>query len=110
VAQIGSHRESFAQSTSLALEILALISLSLGVINLFPFLPLPGGHVFWARVSTCDSAGARDASGEVGATHEREHPSPLIRSPGWAQGPRAHISARTTTTIGREKSSSGGVG
>jgi regulator of sigma E protease len=27
---------------------LALISLSLGVINLFPFLPLDGGHVFWA--------------------------------------------------------------
>ena len=31
-----------------ALEELALISLSLGVINLFPFLPLDGGHIFWA--------------------------------------------------------------
>ena len=31
-----------------ALEVLALISLSLGVINLFPFLPLDGGHIFWA--------------------------------------------------------------
>ena len=31
-----------------ALRILALISLSLGVINLFPFLPLDGGHIFWA--------------------------------------------------------------
>jgi regulator of sigma E protease len=41
-------RESFAQSTTRALEVLALISLSLGVINLFPFLPLDGGHVFWA--------------------------------------------------------------
>jgi regulator of sigma E protease len=30
------------------LQILALISLSLGVINLFPFLPLDGGHIFWA--------------------------------------------------------------
>ena len=29
-------------------RILALISLSLGVINLFPFLPLDGGHIFWA--------------------------------------------------------------
>jgi regulator of sigma E protease len=28
--------------------ILALISLSLGIINLFPFLPLDGGHIFWA--------------------------------------------------------------
>ena len=26
----------------------ALISLSLAIINLFPFLPLDGGHVFWA--------------------------------------------------------------
>ena len=41
-------QESFAQSPSLALQVLALISLSLGVINLFPFLPLDGGHVFWA--------------------------------------------------------------
>jgi regulator of sigma E protease len=41
-------QQSFSQSTSQALEVLALISLSLGVINLFPFLPLDGGHVFWA--------------------------------------------------------------
>ena len=40
--------ESFATSTTLALQVLALISLSLAVINLFPFLPLDGGHVFWA--------------------------------------------------------------
>jgi regulator of sigma E protease len=40
--------KSFASSTTRALEVLALISLSLGVINLFPFLPLDGGHVFWA--------------------------------------------------------------
>jgi len=40
--------QSFSHSTTLALEVLALISLSLGVINLFPFLPLDGGHIFWA--------------------------------------------------------------
>ena len=34
--------------TQQALFLLALISLSLGVINLFPFLPLDGGHIFWA--------------------------------------------------------------
>ena len=28
--------------------LLAVISLSLGIINLFPFLPLDGGHIFWA--------------------------------------------------------------
>jgi regulator of sigma E protease len=41
-------QESFAASTTQALEVVALISLSLGIINLFPFLPLDGGHVFWA--------------------------------------------------------------
>ncbi len=40
--------QSFATSPSLALQVLALISLSLAVINLFPFLPLDGGHIFWA--------------------------------------------------------------
>lgn len=39
---------AFSQSPTLALEILGLISLSLAVVNLFPFLPLDGGHVFWA--------------------------------------------------------------
>ncbi|HET8979701.1 MAG TPA: M50 family metallopeptidase [Solirubrobacteraceae bacterium] len=41
-------QESVAAGPTAALEILGLISLSLGVINLFPFLPLDGGHVFWA--------------------------------------------------------------
>ena len=41
-------QESFATSPTLALWVLALISLSLAIINLFPFLPLDGGHVFWA--------------------------------------------------------------
>ncbi len=27
---------------------LALLSLSLAILNLFPFLPLDGGHIFWA--------------------------------------------------------------
>ncbi len=40
--------ERFAYSTVDALYTLALISLSLAVINLFPFLPLDGGHIFWA--------------------------------------------------------------
>jgi regulator of sigma E protease len=41
-------QQSFAHDTTRALQVLALISLSLGIINLFPFLPLDGGHVFWA--------------------------------------------------------------
>jgi len=41
-------QESFATSTSQAFFILGLISLSLAIINLFPFLPLDGGHIFWA--------------------------------------------------------------
>jgi regulator of sigma E protease len=41
-------RQSIEISTERALFLLAVISLSLGVINLFPFLPLDGGHIFWA--------------------------------------------------------------
>jgi regulator of sigma E protease len=41
-------RQAFKLSLESALMILGLISLSLGVINLFPFLPLDGGHIFWA--------------------------------------------------------------
>jgi regulator of sigma E protease len=41
-------QERFAFDTVDALYTLAVISLSLAVINLFPFLPLDGGHVFWA--------------------------------------------------------------
>jgi regulator of sigma E protease len=40
--------QAVAYDTTQALVTLALISLSLGVVNLFPFLPLDGGHVFWA--------------------------------------------------------------
>ena len=48
---VGSYeatRQSFDFDTTQAIRILALISLSLGVINLVPFLPLDGGHIFWA--------------------------------------------------------------
>ena len=33
-----------------ALTLIGVISLSLAVINLFPFLPLDGGHIFWSLV------------------------------------------------------------
>ena len=33
-----------------ALVLLALVSLSLGLLNLLPILPLDGGHIFWALV------------------------------------------------------------
>ncbi|MFI5025767.1 MAG: M50 family metallopeptidase [Solirubrobacterales bacterium] len=33
-----------------AFTLLAVVSLSLGLINLFPFLPLDGGHIFWSLV------------------------------------------------------------
>jgi regulator of sigma E protease len=48
---VGSYettRQAIGLSTTAALYILAVISLSLAIVNLFPFLPLDGGHVFWA--------------------------------------------------------------
>jgi regulator of sigma E protease len=42
--------ESFDTDLRQAFLVLAVISLSLGIINLLPFLPLDGGHIFWAIV------------------------------------------------------------
>jgi regulator of sigma E protease len=41
-------QQSFATSATDGLDLIATLSLALGVINLFPFLPLDGGHIFWA--------------------------------------------------------------
>ena len=41
-------RQSFEFDTRQALGVLGVISLSLGLINLLPFLPLDGGHIFWS--------------------------------------------------------------
>jgi len=48
VGSFEATRQTFEFDTVRALSVLALISLSLGIINLFPFLPLDGGHIFWA--------------------------------------------------------------
>jgi regulator of sigma E protease len=40
--------QEIAAGWTTGVGIIALISLSLGLINLFPFLPLDGGHIFWA--------------------------------------------------------------
>ena len=43
-------QQAFQYGAVEALSLIALISLSLAIINLFPFLPLDGGHIFWAFV------------------------------------------------------------
>jgi regulator of sigma E protease len=43
-------RQTIISDAGDAVGILALISLSLAIVNLFPFLPLDGGHIFWAIV------------------------------------------------------------
>ena len=50
---VGSYeatRQSIEFSARQALTLIAVISLSLAIINLFPFLPLDGGHIFWSLV------------------------------------------------------------
>jgi regulator of sigma E protease len=50
---VGSYevtRQSFARDIRRALLVLGLISLSLALFNILPFLPLDGGHVFWSLV------------------------------------------------------------
>ena len=43
-------RQSFEFDTRQAIFVLGVISLSLGLVNLLPFLPLDGGHIFWSVV------------------------------------------------------------
>jgi regulator of sigma E protease len=43
-------RQTIISDLADAVSILAIISLSLAIVNLFPFLPLDGGHIFWAVV------------------------------------------------------------
>ncbi len=48
---VGSYeatRQAIEVDVERAVLIIGLISLSLAVVNLFPFLPLDGGHIFWA--------------------------------------------------------------
>jgi regulator of sigma E protease len=50
---VGSYettRQVILVDWELVVRVLALISLSLAIVNLFPFLPLDGGHIFWAIV------------------------------------------------------------
>jgi len=43
-------RQTILNDVAEVVGILAIISLSLAIVNLFPFLPLDGGHIFWAIV------------------------------------------------------------
>ena len=50
---VGSYevtRQTIISDLADTVWILAIISLSLAIVNLFPFLPLDGGHIFWAIV------------------------------------------------------------
>ena len=50
---VGSYeatRQAVSVDWRLALGILGIISLSLALLNLLPFLPLDGGHIFWSVV------------------------------------------------------------
>jgi regulator of sigma E protease len=50
---VGSYeytRQTILSNIADVIGIMAIISLSLAIVNLFPFLPLDGGHIFWAIV------------------------------------------------------------
>jgi regulator of sigma E protease len=48
ISEVGHQAIGFGATE--ALTLLAVVSLSLAIINLFPFLPLDGGHIFWSLV------------------------------------------------------------
>jgi len=43
-------QQAFSYGAAEALTLIAFISLSLAIVNLLPFLPLDGGHIFWSLV------------------------------------------------------------
>jgi regulator of sigma E protease len=43
-------RQTILNDAGDVILIMAIISLALAIVNLFPFLPLDGGHIFWAIV------------------------------------------------------------
>jgi regulator of sigma E protease len=50
---VGSYevtRQTILHDAGDVIGIMAIISLALAIVNLFPFLPLDGGHIFWAVV------------------------------------------------------------
>jgi regulator of sigma E protease len=50
---VGSYeitQQAFGFGPREALTLIAIISLSLAIVNLFPFLPLDGGHIFWSII------------------------------------------------------------
>jgi regulator of sigma E protease len=50
---VGSYettRQTIIADAGDVIGIMAIISMSLAIVNLFPFLPLDGGHIFWAIV------------------------------------------------------------
>jgi regulator of sigma E protease len=50
---VGSYettRQTILADSGDVILIMAIISMSLAIVNLFPFLPLDGGHIFWAIV------------------------------------------------------------
>lgn len=50
VGAVEATRQAIQFDAEVAIRIIALVSLSLALINLFPILPLDGGHVFWSLV------------------------------------------------------------
>lgn len=50
VGAVETTRQAIQFDAVTALRVIALVSLSLALINLIPFLPLDGGHVFWSLV------------------------------------------------------------
>ena len=50
VGAVETTRQAIQFDVEIALRVIALVSLSLALINLLPILPLDGGHVFWSLI------------------------------------------------------------
>ena len=91
VGAVETTRQAIQFDAEIALRVIALVSLSLALINLLPILPLDGGHVFWSLVEKVRGQArlaADDGAGERGRLHAdpdhlrdrvHERPRPVLQ-------------------------------
>ncbi len=93
-------RQSFEFDVRQALGVLGVISLSLGLVNLLPFLPLDGGHIFWSIVEKLrgpQSLAPDDGAGQL--RRLRARPDAVLHRPQQRHRPHHRRGVQRQVTV-----------